>query len=230
MKARLGLSRAVIVQPGIYPDNGATLDALAAAGGAWRGVARLDGDTSDAEIAHLHQHGFRGVRLDARRPNGLANLQAIAGRVAPYGWHIQLHAMGRDLPSLVPVLERLTVPFVLDHFGRVEAAAGTTQPGFVALLDLLATGRCWVKLSAPYRCEGGAPPYTGLVAYGRALVAAAPDRMLWGSDWPHSSHDGFMPNDGDLLDQLLLWAPEARVRDAILRDNPGRLYDFPAAA
>jgi 2-pyrone-4,6-dicarboxylate lactonase len=228
VQGRLRLSRAVIVQPDIYQDNGATLDALAATGGAWRGIAKLNEDTSDEEIAYLHEHGFRGVRLDARRPDGLTNMQALAERVAPYGWHIQLHALGHDLPRLAPVLEGLPLPFVLDHFGRIDAAAGLNQAGFATLLALLASGRCWVKLSAPYRCEGGAPPYAGLAAYGRALVDAAPDRMLWGSDWPHSSHDGFMPNDGDLLEQLLLWAPEERQRTAILRDNPGRLYDFPA--
>ncbi|MBV9783114.1 MAG: amidohydrolase family protein, partial [Acidisphaera sp.] len=227
MLRALGIARAVVVQPGIYRDNRATLDALASAGGLWRGVARIDDGCTDAELRRLHEAGFRGVRLDGRKgPEGLAALEAMAARIAPLGWHVQLHLYARDLPELASRLAALPVDVVLDHFARVDLPEGTGQPGFRAVLELLATRRCWVKLSAPYRFGEPKPPYAGLLPFAKALVAAAPDRLVWGSDWPHASHDGFMPNDGDLLDLLTEWVPDATTRTMILATNPARLYDF----
>lgn len=223
----LGVRHAVVVQPDIYQDNQVTIDALVHAKGAWRGIARWQGGMNDAEIARLHEYGFRGVRLDGRGDgSGLRDLEAIADRIARFGWHVQIHLFARDLPRLAPRLGKLNVPVVLDHFARLDTTAGLQQDGFRALLDLMSGGRCWVKLSAPYRFDDPIPPYAGLFPFARTLIAAAPDRLLWGSDWPHSSHAGFMPNDGLLLDLLAMWAPDAAVQQAILRNNPAQLYGF----
>lgn len=229
--ATLGLPHAVVVQPDIYQDNQATIDALRQADGAWRGIARFHIGMDDAELARLDGHGFRGVRLDGRNElAGLRDIETVAARIAPFHWHIQLHLFARDLPRIAAKLGRLPVPVVLDHFARLDSTSGSGQEGFRALLDLLASGQCWVKLSAPYRFTDARPPYAALTEFARALVEAAPHRLLWGSDWPHSSHSGFMPNDGELLDLLALWAPDTTVRDTILQANPARLYGFTAEA
>lgn len=225
--ATLGIARAVIVQPEIYEDNQATIDILAQSGGAWRGIARLDAGLDDKELAKLHAHGFRGVRLNGRGALAdLPGLEAMASRIAPFGWHIQLHMFSRDLPRLADRLHALPVDVVFDHFGRPDTAQGLDQDGFPTLLDLLAAGHSWVKLSAPYRFTDDRPPYAALLPFAQALVKTAPGRLVWGSDWPHSSHAGFMPNDGALLDLLAAWAPDPAVRNAILTDNPARLYGF----
>jgi predicted TIM-barrel fold metal-dependent hydrolase len=228
--ATLGVTHAVIVQPEIYRDNQATIDALQQARGAWRGIARLDDGMDDTAIARLDGLGFRGVRLNGRNNlAGLRDIETVASRIAPFGWHIQVHMFARDLPRIATRIRGLPVPVVFDHFGRPDTDSGPDQEGFSVLLDLAADGRCWVKLSAPYRITDTRPPYAALTPFARALIAAAPHRLLWGSDWPHSSHSGFMPNDGDLLDGLALWAADRTVRDAILQANPARLYGFPAA-
>lgn len=223
--AALGLQRAVIVQPTIYDGNQATLDALQAAGGSWRGVAQIGPEVGPTALADLHAAGFRGVRLHGR-DGGLGRLEDVAAQVAPLGWHVQLHLDGCDLPELVPRLSRLPTDVVIDHFGRIDARRGVEQPGFRALLTLLETGRCWVKLSAPYRLGDPVPPYEAVTDFARMLVAQTPDRLLWGSDWPHSSYDGLMPDDGTLLNLMSVWAPDVGTREMILRSNPARLYGF----
>ncbi|MFM0667695.1 amidohydrolase family protein [Paraburkholderia sediminicola] len=222
--AKLRVTRAVIVQPTVYHDNQITLDVLAASSGAWRGIAQLRSDVSDVELKHLDAAGFRGVRLHTR--SGLDDLDAMARRVAPLGWHVQLHLDARDLPEIGPRLARLPVPVVLDHFARVVVQDGLDQPGFKALLTLMESGRCWVKLSAPFRLGDDVSPYAGVLPFAKALVAARPDRLVWGSDWPHSSYHGVMPNMGVLLGLVGEWAPEAGTRDMILGINPARLYGF----
>lgn len=227
MLKALGLSRAVVVQPDIYNDNAATLDAVAASGGAWRGIARLDPTVSDTDLVRLHAGGIRGVRLDGRKGEiALEQAAAFAPRLAPLGWHLQFHLMARDLPSWAARLTGIGLPVVLDHFARIDSAAGVRQPGFLSLLDILATGTVWVKLSAPNRFADAELPYPSLRPFAHALIEARPDRLLWGSDWPHVSFAGKMPNDGDLLDLLAVWAPDRAARDAILVANPQRLYGF----
>jgi predicted TIM-barrel fold metal-dependent hydrolase len=222
--ATLGVPRAVIVQPTIYHDNQVTLDVLKASSGRWRGIAKLKPDVSTEELTRLDAAGFRGVRLHTR--TGLADLEAIAAHIEPLGWHVQLHLDARDLPELAPRLVRLPVHVVIDHFARIDVRDGVDQPGFKALLTLMESGRCWVKLSAPFRLGDPVSPYAGVLPFARALVAARPDRLLWGSDWPHSSFDGVMPNMGVLLGLVGEWAPDQVTRDMILGSNPARLYDF----
>ena len=227
MLTTLGLSHAVVVQPEIYLDNQATTDALRHAGGAWRGIARLYPETDDKELAHLSGLGFRGVRLDGRNElAGLADIETVAARIAPFGWHIQIHLFVRDLPRIADRLARLPVPVVIDHFGRPDTGASPEQDGFRCLLDLLDSGNTWVKLSAAGRSTDAPLPYAPILPFAHALVDRAPENLLWGSDWPHTSHDGAMPNDGDLLDLLAQWAPDEAARGAILRTNPARLYGF----
>jgi predicted TIM-barrel fold metal-dependent hydrolase len=222
--AALGVTRAVIVQPTIYHDNQITLDALDASSGQWRGIAQLKPDVSDAELQRLDAAGFRGVRMHTR--TGLDDLELMASRVARFDWHVQLHLDARDLPDIGARLVRLPVPVVIDHFARIVVQQGVDQPGFHALLTLLESGRCWVKLSAPFRLGDEVSPYAGVLPFARALVAARPDRLIWGSDWPHSSYHGVMPNMGVLLGLVGEWAPEPGTRDMILGSNPARLYGF----
>jgi len=222
--ATLGVARAVIVQPTIYHDNQITLDALEASSGQWRGIAQLKPEVSDSDLQRLDAAGFRGVRMHAR--TGLDDLELIAKRVARFGWHVQLHLDARALPDIGARLTRLPVPVVVDHFARIEVRQGIDQPGFRALLTLLESGRCWVKLSAPFRLGDEVSPYAGVLPFARALVAARPDRLIWGSDWPHSSYHGAMPNMGVLLGLVGEWAPDPDTRDLILGSNPARLYGF----
>ncbi|ABE36558.1 amidohydrolase family protein [Paraburkholderia xenovorans LB400] len=220
----LGIRRAVIVQPTIYHDNQATLDVLQEMAGQWRGIAKLKADVSDAELTRLDVAGFRGVRLHAGA--SIEEIDAMARRVAPLGWHLQLHLNGRELALLGARLTQLPVDVVIDHFGRLTVEDGIDQPAFRGLLAMLETGRCWVKLSAPFRLGDPVPPYAAVAPYARAMIATRPDRLVWGSDWPHASFKGTMPNMGVLLGLLSEWAPDAHLRNQILSGNPARLYRF----
>ena len=170
------------------------------------------------------------MRLNPRnvKADDLKDMEVIAQKIAPFGWHLQFHLDARDLVTLADRLRKLPVDVVVDHLGHMPLEAGVDHPGFYALLALLREGRCWVKLSAPNRFGDPRPPYPAVLPYARALVEAAPERCVWATDWPHSRFAGYMPNDGELLDLLALWAPDAAVRKQILVDNPARLYGFPA--
>jgi predicted TIM-barrel fold metal-dependent hydrolase len=228
MLATLGLDHAVIVQPGIYHDNRVTEDALIAATGRWRGIALLDPDVTTDEIRRLDDIGFRGVRFnpyhDATR--ALRDLETICAKIAPFGWHAQFHLSARQLPELAPRFEALPVDIVVDHLGHMSPAskASTAEPGFGQLLKMLEGGHCWVKVSAPNRFGDLRPPYPSVLPFAQALIAANPERVVWATDWPHSSHEGYMPHDGELLDVLADWAPDETTRNRILVDNPARLY------
>jgi predicted TIM-barrel fold metal-dependent hydrolase len=233
--ATLGIERAVLVTPSVYGmDNERQLDALVEMGGRWRGVAVTPTDVGERELERLHEAGFRGVRVNLFAKSGLMldDLERISQRIAPLEWHVQLHADARELAAIVPRLRKLPVDVVFDHLGHVPAAAGVSHPGFQALLGLLREGRYWAKLSAPYRLSELPYPYADVTPFAQALIAAAPDRLVWGSDWPHPAVPGHMPanfvmpNDADLLDILALWTPDAAVQKKILVDNPARLYDF----
>ena len=225
----LGIERSVIVQPSIYgSDNRATEDGIRQLGGRGRGVAVVDPAVDEAELARLHQAGFRGVRFNLVHTGGstsLAALETLAARVAPLGWHVQLYLRGRTLPDIAPRLLKLPTDIVIDHLAHLEADKDTTQPGFRTLLQLLDAGRCWVKV-CPYRFDDSGFPYARAKPFARALAAAAPERLVWGTDWPHPDVPGPMPDDGELLDALGDWFEDGATIDRILADNPARLYDF----
>ena len=227
---RLGLSRAVIVQASCHgTDNAALLDALQRGTGRYAGVAMIDDATSEVELDELHAAGVRGARVNFVAHLGgapdLHGFQRMVARVAPRGWHLVLHFDAADLPAYGGLLRGLPCPYVIDHMARVDASAGLDQEPFRALLGLLADDHCWVKVSGAERLTAAGPPFDDVVAYDRALIAAAPDRVLWGTDWPHPNVR-HMPDDGDLVDLLVDFAPDEATRNRILVDNPTRLYDF----
>ena len=232
MLGALGFDRAVIVQPSVYGiDNRCTHDAVVASGGNWRGVAVVEPCVTDSRLAELHAAGFRGVRINLLFKGGLQmeTLEQIAHAIQPLGWHVQLLLDGRDLPELAERLRKLPVDFVVDHMGHMPASLGTGHAGFQTLLELLRGGRCWVKLSGAYRIASKPYPYDDAAPFARALVATAPDKLVFGTDWPHPSISVPMPQDASLLDLLPVWAPDEATRRKILVDNPARLYDFPPA-
>jgi 2-pyrone-4,6-dicarboxylate lactonase len=234
LQARLGLSRAVFVQASCHgTDNRAMVDALHRGGGRYAGVAMVDETFSDDDLAALHAAGVRATRFNfVAHLGGAPDLDSfwrIVERVATLGWHIVLHFDAKDLSAYAALLDNLPCPYLIDHMARVDATAGVDQPAFEALLDLLSDERCWVKISGAERLTaGGAPPYDDVVPYARALIAAAPDRVLWGTDWPHPNVR-HMPDDGDLVDLLAEFTPDETVRTQILVENPTRLYDFGVA-
>lgn len=224
---RLGIARAVLVQPSIYgTDNRAMVDALTRFPARFRGVAVVGAGVDEATLDALHASGVRGVRANLLNPGGisLADAAALAPRLAARGWHLQLQI---DVSAFdgFDVLAALPVPLVIDHMGYMPHGKSPAEPGFRRLLAMVEAGRCYVKLSAPYRLAAWVRDgYGAATALARALVAANPRRLLWGSDWPHTDLARDMPNDGDLLDLLGEWAPEADARHAILVDNPTALY------
>lgn len=230
MLGALGFERAVIVQPSVYgTDNRCTRDAIVASGGKWHGVAVVEPGASDSLLADLHADGFRGVRINLLFKGGLQldALERIARAIQPMGWHVQLLLDGRDLPELADRLQRLPVDIVVDHMGHMPASLGVAHAGFQTLLQLLRGGRCWVKLSGAYRISSKPQPYEDAVPFARALVETLPDKLVFGTDWPHPSISVPMPQDASLLDLLPTWAPDEATRRRILVDNPARLYDFP---
>jgi predicted TIM-barrel fold metal-dependent hydrolase len=240
----LGLNRVVIVHPSPYgADNSCTLDALREIGDRSRGVAVIDDKTTDAELRDMHDAGVRGVRLNLE--TGGVNDPAYAAqqlgwasaRVAPLGWHLQIFTNLAVLASLRDAIDALPIPLVVDHFCRAQAALGAGQAHFDGLLNLVRGGNVWVKLSAPQRISS-APDYADAGAIAKALIAANPDRMVWGSDWPHPGARPGVPrkvdqiepfnpiNDGRALNRLAGWAGDETTLRKILVDNPAILYDF----
>jgi 2-pyrone-4,6-dicarboxylate lactonase len=231
LQQRLGLSRAVFVQASCHgTDNSAMVDALVRGAGRFAGVAMVDDTFTDADLGALHDAGVRAVRFNFVAHLGGApemdEFWRIVGRVAPLGWHVVLHFDAVDLPAYGDVLDRLPVPFVIDHLARIDAAAGLDQEPFVRLIELLDDDRVWVKVSGAERLSAAAPPdYADVVPFARTVIERAPDRVLWGTDWPHPNVKQ-MPDDGDLVDVLAAFAPDETTRTRILVDNPTRLYDF----
>jgi D-galactarolactone isomerase len=231
LQERLGLARVVVVQPSAYgADNRCTMDAVAELGDAARAVVVVDPGVSDAELERLTQAGARGIRFHMLRGGVLSwdILEEMAARVHPFGWHVQLQCNGRELPERAPMLERLPGDLVIDHVGRFMDPVPLDHPAFNCLLGLLEAGRTWVKLSAPYESSRAGPPaYEDVTALAQALVRAAPERMLWATNWPHPGHaDPRVRDEALLLDLLLEWAPEETTRRQILVDNPAGLYGF----
>lgn len=227
----LGIERAVIVHPSVYgTDNRASLAAIAAMGSRAKGVAIVSPDVSDAALEALHQGGMRGLRMSSVVRGGatLDMMESLAQRVVPFGWHLVLHVRSApELPGLTARAAKLDVPVVFDHLGGVKAEDGVNSPGFRALISHLKdSDRAWVKISSFYRRSSQGKPWKDMAPLVRALIEARPDRVLWGSNWPHPHYDGPMPNDADLLDVLLDWASDEAVRRAVLVDNPAKLYGF----
>jgi D-galactarolactone isomerase len=231
LQERLGLARVVVVQPSAYgADNRCTMDAVAELGGAARAVVVVEPGVTDEELERLTRAGARGIRFHMLRGGVLAwaVLEGMAARVHPFGWHVQLQCNGRELPERAPMLERLPGDLVIDHVGRFMPPVPLDHEAFNCLLDLLEAGRTWVKLSAPYESSRAGPPaYEDTTALAQALVRAAPERMLWASNWPHPGQtDPAIRDDAHLLDLLIEWAPEEATRNRILVDNPAALYGF----
>ncbi len=206
------------------------VDALVRGRGRYAGVAMLDDSFSESQIGELHEAGVRGARFNFVAHLGGApamdDFWRVVDRITPFGWHVVLHFDAVDLPDNADLLDRLPVPFVIDHMARVDASAGLDQAPFAFLCELLRDERAWVKISGAERLTADGPPsYSDVVPYARALIAIAPDRVLWGTDWPHPNVRQ-MPDDGDLVDLLAAFAPDETTRNTILVDNPMRLYDF----
>jgi D-galactarolactone isomerase len=229
MRVRLGIERSVVVQPSTYgKDNRCTLEAMAALGPSARGVAVVDETVSDAELERLTLLGFRGIRffMLAGAPLPWAILETMAARVAPYGWHVQLQLDGRQLPDHEATLNRLKAGLVIDHVGKFLEPVTPDHPGFRTLLRLVDKG-AWVKLSAPYETSKAGPPnYDDVGRLAKLLVRAAPERMVWATNWPHPTPGVPVPDDAWMLDMLLDWVPDEPTRNRILTTNPARLYGF----
>ena len=230
----LGISRAVIVNASVHgTDNRVALDAIAVSGGRYRAVANLDASITEKALGELHEGGFRGCRFNfVRHLGGVPDLRVfelLTAMIAPLGWHVDLHFDAIDLPDYAERLEKLPVPYTIDHIGRVKAADGLAQAPFRTLVALMRRDeKCWVKLSGFERISAGGPPFHDAVPFAREIAETAPDRVLWGTDWPHPNVKA-MPNDGDLVDLIPLFAPEPELQERILVANPARLFGFPKA-
>jgi len=225
----LGFERCVLVQASCHgSDNSAMLDAIARSGGRARGVAIVGPGDDAAAFAALHAAGVRGVRFNFVAHLGGAPDMGFFWRtvehIAPLGWHLQLHFDAQDIPGHAALFERIPLPFVIDHMGRVRAEDGVDHPVFRALLGLLERNpRAWVKVSGSDRITPRAP-FDAAAPFARALCRAAPERTLWGTDFPHPNLAGDMPDDGALVDLFARTFPDAADRQRILVDNPARLY------
>jgi D-galactarolactone isomerase len=228
----LGIERVVIVQPNAYgDDNRLTMDSVAALGSdIARAVVVVKPGVSDEQLDALTKAGARGARIMALHGGtvGLDQLDAVAARIHPFGWHPIVQIDGRNFPDHEAQLLRLPGTFVIDHVGKFLEPVAPDHAAFKSLLRLVDTGRCYVKISAPYETsKTGGPAYEDVGALAKALIRAAPDRMLWASNWPHAQAAKFgYPNDAALLDLLLDWAPDETAIRKMLVDNPTRLYGF----
>ena len=251
LQSSLHLDRVVVVQPSVYAaDNSCTVDAVRRMGMRARGVAVIDKSTSAAAIDDMAAAGVRGVRLNLETntagkfdpDSAKVLLDATAKQIAGRGWHVQFYTRLTTIAALKDHFAQMPFPLVFDHFGRAAAAEGPGQPGFDALLDLVKSGRAYVKISGAYRCSEKAPDYADVMPLAQALVKANADRIVWGTDWPHPNSDAgrgkpltditapFPIDDGLLFNQLAKWVPDAGLRKKILVDNPARLYGFETKA
>ncbi|AVG43586.1 hydrolase [Achromobacter insolitus] len=225
--ATLGLRYGVLVQPSVYgTDNRLLTDAARQDCADRRGVAVLGPDADSNLVAKLHAAGIRGFRINLLFAGGvgLDTLERSAALVAPFGWHAQLLIDIRTLSEIEAVLDRLPVPVVFDHMGHFPFELGTDWPGFRSLLRRAAAGRAYVKLSGSYRLSPRATHVADVAPIAQALVRHAPDRLVWGSDWPHVGRFDDMPATHSLLDALACWCPEPTIRQLILVENPKQLY------
>ena len=231
LHAALKVQRVVIVTPSVYgTDNSATLYGMRARGADARGVAVIDASTPERALDEMHRAGVRGIRLNLATAGindpsaGRQRLQDAIARVSRRNWHVQINTNLAMIAAIKDMVVGASVPIVFDHFGGAQAQLGVEQPGFADLIELVRSGRAYVKISGAYRSSTGAPDYADVVPLARALIAANPDRVVWGTDWPHPNLKSHMPDDGKLVDLIPSIAPSPELRRALLVDNPMRLY------
>jgi predicted TIM-barrel fold metal-dependent hydrolase len=239
----LKIKRVVIVTPSVYgTDNSATLFGMKARGADARGVAVIDDRTSESDLDAMGSAGIRGIRLNLATGGGndpsvgRQRFQTAVDRMKNRGWHVQMYTNLAVISGIKDLVQTSPVPVVFDHFGGAQAALGLEQPGFADLAELVRSGKFYVKISGAYRASKKTPDYEDVTPLAKALIAANADRIVWGTDWPHpNSSSGNKPtevtplfqiDDGHLLNQLAVWAPDAATRKKILVNNPGRLYQF----
>ncbi len=233
LQQRTGTARNVVVTPSTYgTDNSCTLDAIARIGATARGVAVVDTGVSDDELKRLHGLGIRGIRFNLVQAGAttVEMLEPLSRRVNELGWHVQIHMLGDKIVEIEPLLQRLPSPVIFDHLGRIPQPAGIDHPAFAVISRLIDKGRAWVKLSGAYiDTKLGPPAYADTTKVAQAYVKAAPERLVWGSDWPHPTEKE-KPDDAVLFDLLGVWAPSGATRRQILVDNPAAFYGFPKPA
>jgi len=241
----LHTSRVVIVQPSVYgTDNACTLDAVKQLGSGARGVAVIDDQTPESVLDEMSRAGVRGVRLNLETVGVIdpaaarQRFQRAVERIRSRNWHVQIYTRLNVIEGIKDLVAESPVPVVFDHFGGAQAALGVTQPGFAALLNLVRSGKAYVKVSAPYLSSTKAPEYADVAPLAQALLAANPERLLWATNWPHPNSSpargrqasDIAPlrqvDDGRLFNQFALWVPDRAQRNRILVDNPARLYGF----
>jgi D-galactarolactone isomerase len=232
LQKRIGTTRSVVVQPSTYgTDNSCTLDGMAQLGAATtRGVAVVDTTVTDAELKRLHGLGIRGIRFNLVQAGAttVEMLEPLSKRVNDLGWHVQIHQTGDGIVKMEDVLQKVASPIVFDHMGRIPKDVGVNHPAYAVITKLIDKGRTWVKISGAYMdTKVGPPTYADSTKLAQAFVKQAPQRMVWGSDWPHPTQkDDDKPNDATLIDLLAEWAPDEATRNRILVDNPATVYGF----
>jgi D-galactarolactone isomerase len=241
LQRRLGISRDIVVTPTPYPatlaENQVTLDAIKQLAPNARGVAIVSSEMTDADLKTLDAGGVRGVRysLTSGRPGAASTatpeaIEAMAKRIEPLGWHVQFNVTGEQIVAAQDLLGRLAAPIVFDHMGHLPQPEGVNHPAFGIIRRLIDKGRTWVKLSVTYDSSRDGPPgYADVNRVGQAYVKAAPERLVWGSNWPHPSEPN-KPDGAMLFDLLAQWAPEEATRNRILVANPEVLYGFQKSA
>jgi predicted TIM-barrel fold metal-dependent hydrolase len=241
----LGIQRVVIVTPSVYgTDNSATLFGIKARGPDARGVAVIDDKTTESELDAMHAAGIRGIRVNLATAGtndpsiARQRVQSAIDRIKARGWHLQIYTNLPVIPAIKDLAATSPVPLVFDHFGGAQAALGVEQPGFADLVELVKSGKAYVKISGAYRASTLGPDYSDVVPLAKTLISANPDRIVWGTDWPHPDSvtpPGKKPtdltplqqiDDGRLLNQLAVWAPDAATRKKIMVENAVRLYGF----
>jgi predicted TIM-barrel fold metal-dependent hydrolase len=236
LHATLGVDRVVFTQPSIYgTDNSAILDGVAKLNAETPNRARcvlaITMDISDKELADLDKRGARGVRLNTDNkggmPIGFDQIGELEARIQPFGWHIEWLFPGKDIVELMPVFTKIKVPMSIGHFAYQPATTGVAAPGFKALLELMRRGNTWMKISGANRVSAtDLPPYDDVEPMARALIEAAPERIMWGTDWPHPNKYVVNPNDGDLVDAFGDWVTDEAMRRKIMVDTPSAFYRF----
>jgi 2-pyrone-4,6-dicarboxylate lactonase len=229
----LGVERGVIVQPSVYgTDNAVTLVNLKTMQGKWRAVVVVEDSISDKELESMHALGVRGIRfnvVDVASEKGVLPMHLVRGlaeRISPLGWHVQFLMHVDDYPNLEKMFDGFPTDIVIDHFGYMKANKGMKNANFQVFLRLMKSGRCWCKFTGAYRISAHDMPYPDVTPLAHAIIDANPDRVVWGTDWPHPKHEGAMPNDGAMCDRLLEWIPDTTVRNKVLSANPAKLYGF----
>src|SRR5712671_8127688 len=231
LQKRIGTTRNIIVQPSTYgTENAPTLDALVAFGPSARAVVVVDTTVTDAELKRMHEQGARGIRFNLAQAGATTPemIEPLSKRINDLGWHIQINAPAVKIVEIMPILEKVPSPIVFDHLAHIPEPEGVDDPLFGKVRALIDKGKTWVNLSGAYQdTKVGPPTYADSTAVAQAYAKAAPERCVWGSDWPHPGEREKKPDDAILFDLLLVWAPDEKVRHRILVENPAVLYDYP---